>query len=628
VCGIAGALDRSGAPIPLELLRRMSDVISHRGPDGEGQYADGPVGLANRRLAIIDPRPEGNQPMFDATGDYVITYNGEVYNFRELRDELRAEGRRFLTDTDTEVVLTAYAAWGPACVERFNGMFAIAIWDRVRRELFLARDRYGVKPLYYAEVGPVFLFGSEIKSLLQHDALAAAVSPRHLLEYFTFQNIFSEGTLFAGVNLMRPGHRVTLRAAADPLRLERYWDFDFCEADGTASDEEYLEELDRLFRQAVDRQLVADVAVGAHLSGGMDSGSITALAAEALPHLNTFTVGFDMTSRSGLESAVDERVKAEAMSYQFSTEHYESVLKAGDMQRCLPALTWHLEDPRVGQSYPNYYVARLASRFVKVVLTGSGGDELFAGYPWRYYRAVVNQDLSEYVRKYYAFWSRLVPDEQRPNFFAPDIWREVKDVDTAEIFRGELPGGEAPRSPEEYVNHSLYLEARTFLHGLFVVEDKLSMAHSLENRVPFLDNDVVDFAQRLPVRLKLRDLGEIVRLNENEPGPKTERYFEKTRDGKLLLRRVMERYVPDEITNQIKQGFSGPDSSWFRGDSIDYVRDHLLSPDAAIYEYLNPAGVRSLVEDHLEGRQNRRLLLWSLLSFEHWCRTFLKGAHP
>jgi asparagine synthase (glutamine-hydrolysing) len=628
MCGIAGALDRSSAPIPIALLRRMSDVIAHRGPDGEGQYADGPVGLANRRLAIIDPRPEGDQPMVDATGDYVITYNGELYNFRELRSELEKKGRRFRTGTDTEVVLNAYAQWGAGCVERFNGMFGLAIWDRAKRELFLARDRYGIKPLYYAEVGPIVLFGSEIKSLLAHDGLAATVSLPHLLEYFTFQNIFTDGTLFAGVKLMRPGHRVLLKVGSGPVRPERYWDFDFRDGGDAASDEEYLEELDRLFRQAVSRQLVSDVPVGAHLSGGMDSGSITALAALELPHLNTFTVGFDMTSRVGLEVAVDERLKAEAMSYQFQTEQYEAVLKAGDMVRCLPALTWHLEDPRVGQCYPNYYLARLASRFVKVVLTGSGGDELFAGYPWRYYRAVVNQDVDDYISKYYAFWSRLVPDELRSKFFAPHVWRELSDIDTVEIFRGELPSGEAPRSPDEYVNHSLHLEARTFLHGLFVVEDKLSMAHSLENRVPFLDNDLVEFAQRLPVRLKLRDLSEIVRLNENEPGPKTERYFEKTRDGKLLLRQVMERYVPDEVTKQVKQGFTGPDSSWFRGDSIDYVRDQLLSPQAAIYEFLDPAGVRPLVEEHLAGKANRRLLLWSLLSFEQWCHTFLKGEHP
>jgi asparagine synthase (glutamine-hydrolysing) len=628
MCGIAGVLDRSGAPVPLEVLRRMSDVIAHRGPDGEGQYVDGPVGLANRRLAIIDPGPSGNQPMFDTAGNLVITYNGEIYNYRELRADLERRGREFRTRTDTEVALNAFAEWGPACVERFNGMFALAIWDRERRQLFLARDRYGIKPLYYAEVGPLFLFGSEIKSLLQHDAMRATVSLPHLVEYFTFQNIFSDGTLFDGVRLLRAGHRMTLDEGRASVRPQQYWDFDFSSTDRDMSETEGLEELDRLFRQAVRRQLVSDVPVGAHLSGGMDSGSITALAAQELPYLNTFTVGFDMTSSLGLEVGIDERAKAEAMSYQFQTEHYEAVLKAGDMERCLPALIWHLEDPRVGQSYPNFYVARLASKFVKVVLTGSGGDELFAGYPWRYYRAVVNDDLEHYTAKYYRFWGRLIPDSARSDFFRPEVRSETEDVEMIDIFRSQLPNVDPPQTPEDYVNHSLYLEAKTFLHGLFVVEDKLSMAHSLENRVPFLDNDLVDFAQKLPVRLKLRDLQNVVELNENEPGPKTERYFERTRDGKLLLRRAMRNYVPETITNQVKQGFSGPDSSWFRGDSIDYVRDVLLSSDAAIYDFLDPACVRTMVDDHLEGRENRRLLLWSLLSFEHWCRTFLKGEHP
>ncbi len=606
----------------------MGEVIAHRGPDGEGHYADGSVGLANRRLAIIDPRPESDQPMFDATGDYVITYNGELYNYRELRGELERLGRRFRNKTDTEVALNAYAEWGPACVEGFNGMFALAIWNRRTRELFLARDRYGIKPLYYAEAGSVVLFASEIKALLEHDRLASAVSLPHLLEYFTFQNIFSDGTLFAGVKMLAPGHRITLRERREPVRPERYWDFDFAEDGGNVSDQEYREELDRLFRQAVDRQLIADVPVGAYLSGGIDSGSITAIATQARPHINTFTIGFDMTSRAGLEMGVDERVKAEAISYHCQTEHYEAVLKAGDMMRCLPSLIWHLEDLRVGQCYPNYYVARLASRFVKVALTGSGGDELFAGYPWRYYHAAVNVGMDEYVEKYYRFWSRLVPDELRSRFFSPHVWGEVKDVDTTEMFRSMLPDKAAPQTPEEYVNHSLYLEARTFLHGLFVVEDKLSMAHGLENRVPFMDNDLVEFAQKLPLRLKLHDLGAVVGLNENEPGPKTERYFRQTRDGKLLLRQVMRRYVSEDVVNQIKQGFSGPDASWFRGESIDYTRSVLLSRDAAIYEFFQPGGVRKLVEDHFAGRQNRRLLLWSLLSFEHWCQTFLRGAHP
>jgi asparagine synthase (glutamine-hydrolysing) len=606
----------------------MGDVIAHRGPDGEGQHADGPVGFVNRRLAIIDPTPAGAMPMASGDGRYWITYNGEVYNFGDLRRELEAAGHRFRSHTDTEVVLNAYATWGPACVERFNGMFAFAIWDSERYELFLARDRFGVKPLYYADLPDTFLFGSEIKSMLEHGALRPRVSAPHLLEYFTFQNIFTDGTLFADVRLLRPGHHLTVRADSGPARPRQYWDFDFREADdGRATDEEYEEELDRLFRQAVRRQLVSDVPVGAHLSGGMDSGSITALAAEALPYLNTFTVGFDMTSRMGMEVATDERVKAEAMSYQFRTEHYEVVLKSGDMERCLPSLIWHLEDPRVGQSYPNFYGARLAGKFVKVVLSGSGGDELFAGYPWRYYRAVVNDDFDDYVEKYYGFWHRLVPNTVLHRLFAPAAWNEVSELRTVDIFRDQFPDTAVPQSPEDYVNHSLYLEAKTFLPGLFVVEDKLSMAHSLESRVPFLDNDLVDFAQRVPVRLKLRDLADVVKQDENVPG-KSERYFERTRDGKLLLRRVMERYIPETITNQVKQGFSGPDASWFRGESIDYVRKVVLDGDAAIYEYLDAGTVRELVDDHLEGRANRRLLLWSLLTFEHWCQTFLNGRRP
>lgn len=628
MCGIAGVLDRSGAPVPLEVLRRMGDVIAHRGPDDEGQFADGPIGLANRRLAIIDPSPRGHMPMASESGGLVITYNGELYNFRELEAELERKGHRFRTGTDTEVVLAAYAEWGEACVDRFNGMFALAIWDRERRELFLARDRFGVKPLYYTEVGPLVLFASEIKSLLAHDAVRAEPSHPHLLEYFTFQNIFTDGTLFKGIKLMRAGHRVTLRQDTPSVRPEQYWDFHFEEGTDGASSEEYEEELDRLFRQAVKRQLVSDVPVGTHLSGGMDSGSITALAAQELPWMQTFTVGFDMTSSTGLELGNDEREKAETMSYLFRTEHYEAVLKAGDMERCMPDLMWHLEDPRVGQSYPNFYVSRLASKFVKVALAGSGGDELFAGYPWRYYRAVVNDDFEHYIEKYYRFWHRLIPNAVLPKFFAPSVWDDVKDLRTIDIFRDALPDAEAPTTPEEYVNHSLYLEAKTFLHGLFLVEDKLSMAHSLENRVPFMDNDLVDFAMRVPVRYKLRDLENVVKLNENEPGPKTQRYFQRTRDGKLILRRVMERYVPETITNQVKQGFSGPDASWFRGDSIDYIKRELLSKNAAIYEFLNADGVRPLVQEHIDGRENRRLLLWSLMSFEHWCRTFLKGAHP
>jgi asparagine synthase (glutamine-hydrolysing) len=626
VCGIAGVLDLGGGPVDRVALERMTDAIAHRGPDDEGQWADGPVGLGNRRLAIIDPRPEGHQPMASEDGRIVLTYNGEIYNFRELRAILERSGHAFRSNTDTEVLLRAYGEWGPACVERLNGMFAFAIWDAAEQRLLLARDRYGIKPLYHVRRGDTLLFGSEIKSFLEHPAFRADVSLPHLLEYFTFQNLFTDGTLFHGVHVLPAGTVMTVRPGDSAPRFERYWDFHFEDPEEPLADEEYREELDRLFRQAVKRQLVSDVPVGAHLSGGMDSGSITALAGRELPHLNTFTVGFDMTSSSGLELGADERAKAEHMSYLFQTEHYEVVLKSGDMERCLPALVWHLEDLRVGQSYPNFYVSRLASKFVKVVLAGSGGDELFAGYPWRYYRAVVNDDFDHYIEKYYGFWHRLIPNRQLATLFRPECWEQVSDIRTIDIFRDAFPDHHAPRTAEDYVNHSLYLEAKTFLHGLLIVEDKLSMAHSLESRVPFLDNDLVDFAQRVPVRLKLRDLEHIKKLDENTPPPA--KYLNKTRDGKVLLREVMRRHVSEPITDQVKQGFSGPDASWFRGDSIGYVRDVLLDPHARIYRYLDPSGVRPLVQEHLDGRANRRLLLWSLLCFEHWTRTFLDGARP
>jgi asparagine synthase (glutamine-hydrolysing) len=624
MCGIAGVLSRNGAPVSEQLVAAMTRVIAHRGPDDEGVWVEGPAGLGNRRLAIIDLSRAGHQPMSDETG-LVITYNGELYNFRELRGELERLGHRFRSQTDTEVVLRAYREWGSSCLDRFNGMFGFAIWDARKRELFLARDRYGIKPLYYASAGDDFVFGSEIKSLLKHPGLRVSVSLPHLLEYFTFQNVFSDGTLFEGVRLLRPGHFMVV--STEGMRVEPYWDFHFVEEDAGVSDDEYLEELDRLFRQAVERQLVSDVPVGAFLSGGMDSGSITAIAAQTLPYLATFTGGFDLTSASGLETAFDERRKAEAMSYIFKTEHYETVLKAGDMERCLGALVWHLEDPRVGQSYPNFYVSRLASKFVKVALSGGGGDELFAGYPWRYYRAVVNDDVEHYVEKYYRFWHRLIPNRYMPELFQPELWKQIEGYRTIDVFRTQLPDlVHSPETPEEYVNYSLYLEAKTFLHGLLLVEDKLSMAHSLETRVPFLDNDLVEFAQRLPVRLKLRDLDHVVKLNENEPAPKTDKYFAKTHDGKLLLRRAMERYVPETVTGQVKQGFSGPDASWFRGESIDYVRGIIDDPNSAIYQFFQRQTVQGLVEEHLSGAENRRLLLWSLINFECWCETFLEGA--
>jgi asparagine synthase (glutamine-hydrolysing) len=620
VCGIAGIINTNGHPVSPRLLQGMTDAISHRGPDGEGHWIEGDVGIGHRRLAILDLSPAGHQPMASADHRFVLSYNGEIYNFRELRIELEAAGYWFRSKTDSEVVLNALAAWGVDAISRFNGMFAIALWDRKERRLLLARDRYGVKPLYYSRYGRCFAFASEQKAILSDSAKPKDVDLPAMLEYFTFQNLFTDRTLTKDIRLLPPGSYLILdlKGAGPVISITRYWDFRFSEPDKAGDHRDHVEELDRLFRQAVGRQLISDVEIGSYLSGGMDSGSITAIAGQSLPNLKTFTCGFDLSSASGLELSFDERNKAEAMSARFKTEHYEMVLKAGDMERVIPRLAFHLEEPRVGQSYPNFYMAQLAGKFVKVVLSGAGGDELFGGYPWRYYRAVNVDSFEDYVDKYYVFWQRLIDNRTLKRLFAP-VWEDVKHVWTRDIFRDVfLSHDNELKRPEDYINHSLYFEAKTFLHGLLVVEDKISMAHSLETRVPFLDNDLVDFAMRCPVRSKLNNLSEVLRINENEPGAKNKKYFERTRDGKQILRDVMSRYIPREIVEATKQGFSAPDASWFKGESIDFVRRKLIDGRPLIYDYMDGAVAREIVQQHLDGKENRRLFIWSLLNVEQW----------
>lgn len=625
MCGVAGIINLHGEAVSPVILKRMTDAVAHRGPDGDGHWIEGNVGLGHRRLAIIDISALGHQPMISVDHRYVLSYNGEIYNYRELRIELEAAGFWFRSKTDSEVVLCALAHWGPEALLRFNGMFALALWDRKERQLLLARDRYGVKPLYVAKQRGTISFGSEQKSILALPDFRRVLNLPCLLEYFTFQNIFTHQTLLNDINLIPAGHYLLIneRVPDAPFKFVRYWDYHFTEPTEQLDRREYVEELDRLFRQAVNRQLVGDVELGAYLSGGIDSGSITAFASHSFPNLKTFTCGFDLSSASGIELAFDERQKAEAMSARFKTEHYEMVLKAGDMERCLSALAFHLEEPRVGQSYPNYYAAKLTSKFVKVVLSGSGGDELFGGYPWRYYRAVNNQNFEHYIDQYYVYWQRLLSNRELKQIFSP-VWSSLSGVWTRDIFRDVFATHDNDlKRPEDYINHSLYFEAKTFLHSLFVVEDKLSMAHGLESRVPFMDNDLVDFAMRCPVSLKLNNLAEVIRFNENEAGGKREKYFNKTNDGKQILRDVMSRYIPDDIIKANKQGFSSPDASWFKGESIDFVRRKLLDPTSPIYSVLDYKAVMPLINQHLLGSQNRRLLIWSLLNVDAWLEATL-----
>ena len=627
MCGIVGVIRNSNNFDIEKTVSHMMNAIRHRGPDGSGSMVleNSRVGLGHVRLSVIDLSESALQPMMSVGKRYTIVYNGELYNYRELKKELREKGHVFKTCSDTEVVMESFAEWGPGCLEHFNGMFVFAVWDSWNKELFMARDRYGIKPIYYMIIDGAFVFASEQKALMRYPGFSPAINPAVLKEYFTFQNILSDDMLLQGIKLLPGGYYIHLDidqiAEVVPIC---YWDYHFVESEMVCTEAEYKEELQYLFRKSVKRQLVSDVPVGSYLSGGMDSGSIAAIASGEIKNLKSFTCGFDLHSASGIEMACDEREKAERMSYEFGTEHYEVVLKAGDMERCMKELVWAIEEPRVGQSYPNYYVARLASKFVKVVLSGAGGDELFGGYPWRYYRSVNNQSFDEYIDKYYAFWQRLVPDEIQRQLFRP-LGRDIVKLDEREVFKSVFKNTDQRKvSPEECVNHSLYFEAKTFLHGLLVVEDKLSMAHGLETRVPFLDTELVDFAMKLPVHMKLSKLDEVVRINENEPGHKIDKYYQRTRDGKRLLRKAMEGIIPSEIIKAEKQGFVPPDNAWFRGESIQYIQSVVSNNDAMMYEYLDRKCVQKIVNEHIRGQKNWRLFVWSILVFNQWCESFLR----
>jgi len=617
MCGIVAILNTNQEPGSDQLAKAMSDRIAHRGPDGSGHWAKDNVALGHRRLSIIDLSDGGSQPMQTPDGRYTITYNGELYNFGDLKLELQAQGEHFVSKSDTEVLLRAITRWGvEKAISRFNGIFVFVCYDAAERRLIVGRDRYGIKPLYVAEASGSLLFASESKAFLGHPGYSLAVDPQGMAEYFTFQNFLTDRTIFKNVRMFPAGHYAIIDCRNEKsLQPRRYWDFRFDEPATAPSHEDLKRELLFLFEQAVSRQLMSDVDVSCYLSGGMDSGSIAAVAARILPQLRTFTCGFDLTSASGAELHFDERRLAERMSYLFRTEHYEVVLKAGDMERVIPKVVYHLDEPRVGQSYPNYYVAGLASRFGKVVLGGTGGDELFGGYPWRYYRVAHADTLDDFVSDYFGFWQRLLPRERLQHALAP-IWDEAKHVDVEEIFRSVLAQHPVDfKEPSAPLNLALYFEAKTFLHGLLVVEDKLSMAHGLESRVPFLDNDLVDFAMRIPAQEKVRGLHQVREMNQRsrDLGMESARQFQKTNDGKILLRQMMAELLPRDIIDAQKQGFSAPDASWFRGESIDYVKRNLDPSDAPIYRYLDHAEMSPLLQEHFDGKTNHRLLLWSML---------------
>jgi len=626
MCGIAGIYRPGGEPIPHQVIRTMTDAIKHRGPDDDGYYVDNDIALGHRRLSIIDLSVAGSQPMSTDDGHYVLIYNGEIYNYQELRLKLKEKGYRFQSKTDSEVILHGYREWGLDVIPKLNGMFAFGLWDNQKRSLILSRDRYGIKPLYFWKQGKQLVFASEIKAILEHPGYSIDVNYEALNEYFSFQNLFRYHTLFKDIRMMAPA-KVMVMNQEGGTDAYSYWDYNFTDRNESISEDEAQECTLQLFKQAVKRQMVADVPVGSYLSGGMDSGSITSVASHESPRLATFTCGFDMSITSGRESNFDERRDAELMASHFNTEHYEQVINARDLSWSLPRVIWHLEDLRVGMSYPNYYIARLASKFVKVCLSGAGGDELYGGYPWRYYRVFKSVDKEDYFKQYYDFWQRLVPDEEKKNLFTGQTFRNIADVEGVyDVFRRVFTFNNSLKydRPEDHIANSLYFEAKTFLPGLFIVGDKLAMANSLEERFPFMDNDLVNFAQKIPIKYKLGNFHEMIDMDENTE-KKVKKFKIEFDDGKNVLRKAMSSLIPNQIIERKKQGFSAPDESWYRRGTADYVRDTLLNKRAAYRDFIDQKYVKRILDEHTQEQVNHRLLIWSFLCFEWWCKIFLDG---
>jgi asparagine synthase (glutamine-hydrolysing) len=630
ICGIALS-SRSGAEVQRSTLERMRDVMIHRGPDGAGLFIDGRIGLGHRRLSIVDPNA-GQQPMASDDGAVQIVYNGEVYNHPQIMAQLKAEGLPYHTHCDTESVLHIYERQGFDTPTALRGMFSFAIWDRRRETLFLARDRFGVKPLYYAVTpdGSLY-FGSEIKSILASGVIRAELDRTALPEYLSSHSTFGAGTMFAGIRRLEPGHTLTWRDGR--ITIEQYWDLSFAhEGEDRRSDDVIVSEyLDR-FREAVRMRLMSDVPLGAFLSGGIDSAAITAMMAGLMDEpVRTFSVAF-------AERDANELHYARLVAKAFNTEHREVVVRPGEFFDALPRLIWNEDEPIAHpSSIPLYFVSRLASEHVKVVLTGEGSDEVLGGYN-RYRVTMYNMRLG-------SAWERLMfgggrsavraaiealPKGSRvrqklartfltlpadltslylDNFAVfgrgrlGELWSpEMRSELGALPLYGNAERWFAASDASTLLNRLLYVDTKTYLHELLMKQDQMSMAASIESRVPFLDHELVEFAARMPERMKVR-------------GTTT----------KYVLRKAMAGVLPPEILTRRKMGFPVPVGAWFRGPYRHLLDDLLLGERALGRNLFDPAALRRLVASHVSGEANHAERLWSLVNLELWQRLHLDG---
>ena len=613
-------------------LEVMRDVVRHRGPDDEGLFIDRNVGLGHRRLSIVDVAA-GHQPMTNEDESLYITYNGEIYNHADFREWLESRGHVYKTHCDTETILHLYEEHGVACVEHLRGMFAFAIWDQRKQELFIARDRLGVKPLYYFHAGDGSLyFGSEIKTLFAAGALKPELNYGALPDYLANHAPSGETTLFSGVKRLLPGHTLVWRDGK--INVKRYWDVSFVKAkDEGYSDKDYIEQWTELFRTSVRLRLMADVPLGMFLSGGIDSSAIAAVMSGMVDEpIKTFSVAFREREANELEYA---RLVAE----RYKTDHHEVIVGPEDFFAALPKLIWHEDEPLAHpSSVALYFVSHLAAQNVKVVLTGEGSDELLAGYA-RYWKTLKNlawgnryhnltPDLikngvrkqltalpngSRVKQKLLRTFLTLKPDieslyldnfavfgrQTQPRLLTVEARERVGELDPYHVIDELMDRSDA----ESLLDRLLYSDIKTYLHELLMKQDQMSMATSLESRVPFLDHKLVEFTARLPQRLKLRGW-----------------------TTKYILRESMKDVLPAAILKRPKMGFPVPIGAWFRGPYSYLLDEFVLSSRALERGIFEPDFVRDLVRRHQSGGENHDERLWALVNFEMWQRRFFDGA--
>jgi asparagine synthase (glutamine-hydrolysing) len=621
MCGIAGMIHQDGRPIDRDLLRQMTDVLAHRGPDGEGFVIDGPVGFGHRRLAIID-LTAGAQPMSSEDGTVCITYNGEVYNYQQLRGELQGLGHRFRTASDTEVILRGYEAWGVDVLPRLRGMFAFAILDRRRRRLLLARDRLGIKPLVYAWDGAGLRFASEIKSILQDPRFRRDLDWEAVRDYFTYLFVPDPRTIFRGVRKLPPASYLTCSLDGGEPEVRRYWHLRMA-PDPTVSEAEWLERLIHLLDESVALHMVSDVPLGAFLSGGVDSSAVVACMARAsrLP-VKTFSIGFD-------EADFDELAYARSVAARYRTDHFEMVVKP-DVINILPRLAWQFDEPFGDASaVPTYCVSRIAREHVTVALSGDGGDEAFAGY-LRYAKALslnrqAERPLLSLLAPLFARVASALPEGIRGRGFlellaAPPLLRYFRlmtfqrDATLARLLAPEVHTRVLPRPDLQayvhlaheagtgrYLSLLQYLDTHHYLPGDILTKvDRTSMLTSLENRVPLLDHALIEFAATMPESLKFR-----------------------AGVGKYILKQAMKDHLPEAILTRRKMGFAVPLAAWLRRELKDFAVDVLSDRQATQRGIIRSETATDYLERHSRGKQDLSPQIWSLICFELWCRTWL-----